>query len=140
MEIYTLENAIYLGMKNDVSFILDSGLNLYEHQASYNPNMPLRDLLYIARQLQKYVKDKSLYSSSIVKIPAPRFVVFYNGTISVQGGTRSKKGEFVLLLRYFHSAYVSVRVIQVHCRSTNSSFFDSSTPTVEICPLFEADE
>lgn len=80
LEVYTLENAIYLGMKNDVSFILDAGLNLYEHQASYNPNMPLRDLLYVARQLQKYVKDKSLYTSSLVKIPAPRFVVFYNGT------------------------------------------------------------
>lgn len=80
LEVYTLENAIYLGVKNDVSFLLDSELNLYEQQASYNPNMPLRDLIYISRELEKYIKDKSLYTSSLVKIPVPRFVVFYNGT------------------------------------------------------------
>lgn len=77
--VYTLENAVYMGLKNDVSFILMSELNLYEHQASYNPNMPLRDLLYIVRQLEKYVQGKSLYSRGLVKIPTPRFVVFYNG-------------------------------------------------------------
>lgn len=63
--MYTLENAVYMGLKNDVSFILMSELNLYEHQASYNPNMPLRDLLYIARQLEKYVQGKSLYSGGL---------------------------------------------------------------------------
>lgn len=80
LEIYTLENAIYMAVKNDVSFLLESELNLYEHQASYNPNMPLRDLIYIAKQLEKYIVKKSLYSSSITKIPVPRFVVFYNGS------------------------------------------------------------
>ena len=53
---------------------------LYEHQASLNPNMPLRDLLYIARQYEKYVKGKSLYADRLMKIPTPNFVVFYNGT------------------------------------------------------------
>ena len=53
---------------------------LYEHQASLNPNMPLRDLLYIARQYEKYVKGKSLYADRQLKIPTPNFVVFYNGT------------------------------------------------------------
>ena len=53
---------------------------LYEHQASLNPNMPLRDLLYIARQYEKYVKGKSLYADRRLKIPTPNFVVFYNGT------------------------------------------------------------
>ena len=80
MEICTLENAIYMGFKNDVSFLFDSEMNLYEHQSSFNPNMPLRDLLYIARQLEKYVVGKTLYSSNLVQIPVPRFVVFYNGT------------------------------------------------------------
>ena len=80
MEICTLENAIYMGFKNDVSFLFDSEMNLYEHQSSFNPNMPLRDLLYIARQLEKYVVGKTLYSSNLVQIPVPRCVVFYNGT------------------------------------------------------------
>ena len=80
LQVVTLENAIYMGMKNDVSFLFDSEMNLYEHQSSFNPNMPLRDLLYIARQLEKYVVGKTLYSSNLVQIPVPRFVVFYNGT------------------------------------------------------------
>ncbi len=79
LEIYTLENAVYMGMKNDVSFLLMSELNLYEHQSTYNPNMPLRNLLYIARQFEKYVKDKSLYSEKRIMLPTPGFVIFYNG-------------------------------------------------------------
>ena len=80
LEICTLENAIYMEVKNDVSFLFDSQMSLYEHQSSFNPNMPLRDLFYIARQLEKYTLGKSLYSSKLRKIPVPRFVVFYNGT------------------------------------------------------------
>ena len=66
LEICTLENAIYMGIKNDVSFLFDSEMNLYEHQASFNPNMPLRDLIYVAKQLEKYMACL-LYTS-----PSPR--------------------------------------------------------------------
>ena len=61
LEIVTLENAIYMGMKNDLAFIIDTNLFLYEHQSTYNPNMPLRDLLYISAEYQKIVDHKSLY-------------------------------------------------------------------------------
>lgn len=74
-----LENAIYMGMHNDISFLIMNETNLYEHQSTYNLNMPLRDLFYIAELLQVYVKDESLYSSKLIKLPTPHFVVFYNG-------------------------------------------------------------
>jgi len=80
LEIVTLENAIYMGMKNDLAFIIDTDLFLYEHQSTYNPNMPLRDLFYISSEYQKLVDKRSLYSSVLQKIPAPQFIVFYNGT------------------------------------------------------------
>ena len=80
LEVNTLENAIYMNMKNDISFVFDFYLNLYEHQATVNPNMPLRDLFYVSKVLQNTVKNQNLYSSKQVKIPAPRFIVFYNGT------------------------------------------------------------
>ncbi len=80
LQIVTLENAIYMNMKNDLAFILDFRLNMYEHQSTFNPNMPLRDLLYVAREYEKLVADKSLYASSLVKVPTPCFIVFYNGT------------------------------------------------------------
>ena len=81
LTINTLENAVYMGMKNDVSFILCGQLSLYEHQSTWNPNMPLRDLLYVARLYEKHMaKDSdSLYGTKLVTIPAPKFVVFYNG-------------------------------------------------------------
>lgn len=83
LEIVTLENAIYMGMKNDLAFIMDMNLYLYEHQSTYNPNIPLRNLFYIADEYQRLVVQKSLYSTVIQKIPTPRFIVFYNGTKKV---------------------------------------------------------
>ena len=40
-------------------------------QSTYNPNIPLRDLFYIASEYQDLVDEKSLYSSGIQKIPTP---------------------------------------------------------------------
>lgn len=79
LEIVTLENAVYMNMKNDLAFLIDMRLNLYEHQSTFNPNMPLRDLFYVAREYQKLAQDASIYASGLVRIPAPRFTVFYNG-------------------------------------------------------------
>ena len=83
LKIVTLENAIYMGMKNDLAFMLETNIYLYEHQSTLNPNIPLRDLIYIGIEYQQYVDDKSLYSSRVQKIPAPKFMVFYNGTDAV---------------------------------------------------------
>lgn len=78
--VTTLENAIYLNMKNDVSFMLYEQLTLYEHQSTKNPNMPLRDLFYVASIYSNLTQNENLYSSIKVKIPEPKFIVFYNGT------------------------------------------------------------
>ena len=80
LKIVTLDNAIYMGMKNDLAFIINTNLFLYEHQSTYNPNMPLRDLFYISGEYQKLVDLKSLYTSTRLRIPTPNFIVFYNGT------------------------------------------------------------
>ena len=81
LEITTLEDAIYMSMKNDVSFIISSTLNLYEHQSTVNPNMPIRGLLYFARQYEAYVKlnELDIHGSSLVRLPTPKYIVFYNG-------------------------------------------------------------
>lgn len=80
LEVVTLEEAICLRIKNDAAFVIDSRLNLYEQQASVNPNMPLRDLYYVVEELKKIAPPGSLYSTTRMKIPTPRFVVFFNGT------------------------------------------------------------
>lgn len=81
LEITTLENAIYMTVKNDVSFVVDMTLNLYEHQSTENPHIPIRDLDYVAKTFAAFYKDKDLYASTQkIKLPNPRFIVFYNGT------------------------------------------------------------
>ncbi len=79
LTINTLKNAIYMAMHNDVSFLIDSRLSLYEHQSTYSPNLPLRYLFYISHLYSQMVRDKNLYGSRIILIPTPRFLIFYNG-------------------------------------------------------------
>ncbi len=74
-----MENAIYMAIKNDLSFVIDSQLSLYEHQSIYSPNLPLRMLLYLADLYADMTKNENLYGKKKVKIPPPQFIIFYNG-------------------------------------------------------------
>lgn len=82
LEIYTMDSFVYMGMRNDLSFLIDMTLNVYEHQSTYNPNMPLRGFFYMSSAYQKYVALNRLdiYSSKMIPLPLPRYYVFYNGT------------------------------------------------------------
>ena len=80
LEINTLGNAIYMCIKNDVSFIIDGRLSLYEHQSTYSPNLPLRFLFYVSHLYAGITNNANLYGTKAVDIPAPEFVIFYNGT------------------------------------------------------------
>lgn len=78
LTITTLDNAIYMTMENDLSFIIDMRLALYEQQSTVNPNLPLRFLMYITDIYSAYTKDMNIYGSKKVQIPLPSFVIFYN--------------------------------------------------------------
>lgn len=80
LEIVTLESAVYLGVKNDIALLIDLNLYLFEHQSTVNPNMPLRFLQYVAAEYGRLTAGENLYSGRQVSIPAPHFMVFYNGT------------------------------------------------------------
>lgn len=81
LEIMTIEDVIYVHMKNDVAFLLSDLLNLWEHQSTFNPNMPARGLGYFAQLYQQYIEKYgvNLYSSKQKKLPFPQYIVFYNG-------------------------------------------------------------
>ena len=81
LKLTTIENIIYITMKNDISFLIGSQMNLFEQQSTFNPNMPLRGLMYFAQLYQKNLseRDEDLFGTRLVKIPAPCFIVFYNG-------------------------------------------------------------
>ena len=86
LEIVTMEDVIFLKMKNDLSFIIARRLNLYEHQSTVNPNMPLRGLIYFAQQYEGIVSagNQSIYGSKCITLPTPEYIVFYNGTDPVE--------------------------------------------------------
>ena len=96
LTITTLDNAMYMTMENDLSFIIDMRLALYEQQSTVNPNLPLRFLMYITDIYSAYTKDMNIYGSKKVQIPLPSFVIFYNGVKSQPDRT-----EF-LLSELFH--------------------------------------
>ena len=79
LTVVTLENAIYMNMKNDLAVVMDFYMDLYEHQSTYNPNIPLRNLHYVAKELRSWSGGRTIYGRQLVKIPTPRFFVFYNG-------------------------------------------------------------
>ena len=91
VELKTLEKGISLTIRNDAAFIIGMNLNIYEHQSTYNPNMPLRHLIYIAEIIKGMVKNRDMYGDSKILIPTPKFVVFYNGR-------RNRPGKEILKL------------------------------------------
>ena len=80
IEINTLNDVLYKGKVNDLSFSLDNRyIVLYEHQATINKNMPVRVLLYLGRLLEKLLDRKSLYREKQIPLMTPEFIVLYNG-------------------------------------------------------------
>lgn len=75
-----IAKCVLLSIRNDASFVPDSYLSLYEHQSTYNPNMPLRFLIYFSNLMLDMVKEEyDLFGKRQIPIPTLKFVVFYNG-------------------------------------------------------------
>ena len=79
IEICTLDKGVSLTVRNDAAFVVDAALSIYEHQSTVCPNMPVRNLIYYTTIISKFVRKKNIYGRTLVRIPAPKFVVFYNG-------------------------------------------------------------
>ena len=75
-----VESGIFARFRNDLSFIFGAYLNLFEHQSTINNNIPVRMLIYVVELITKLIPKEHLYREKAVKIPSPRFVVFYNGS------------------------------------------------------------
>ena len=81
LTIYTIEDVVFMGIKNDISFLVGETLNLYEHQSTENPNMPIRGLMYFAKNYESYIarNDLDIYGSRRQLLPLPQYYVLYNG-------------------------------------------------------------
>ena len=83
LEINTIDDVIYMHLKNDMSFILDDWQNLFEQQSTFNPNQQLRGFFYFADLYKVKYFGKKIYSTRLLKIPTPQYIVFYNGTTNM---------------------------------------------------------
>lgn len=95
IQIYTIDDVIYIKMKNDVSILLESFLYLWEQQSTYNPNMPIRGLMYFSKMYDRYIMENQLniYGKTLIKLPTPRYTVLYNGTEELPGQMKLKLSE-----------------------------------------------
>ena len=128
IEITTLENAIYMGIKNDVSCILDFHLALMEHQSTVNPNMPLRSLMYVADLYEKQTAELDIYSGRQIKLPNPQFVVFYNGL-----DKQPEKRIMFLSDSYYHKdkeVSLELKVLQLNINPGYNEDIVSKCPTL----------
>ena len=131
--ITTIREALYMGMHNDVSFLLAEMMSLYEQQSSFNPNMPLRFLQYTANIYEKYVLEhkRNKYGETLIPLPVPRLVVFYNGR-------REEPDEQYLYLRdAFPPPLREESDIQVRVRMVNINRGRSETLMQRCRPLYE---
>ena len=79
LQVTTLNGGSYMKYKNDASFLLCMSLYMFEQQSSKNPNMPLRFLHYVSDVFRELFSNSVLHRRSMIKIPVPHFVTFYNG-------------------------------------------------------------
>ncbi len=133
IEINTIKEALYLGMHNDTSFMISDTINIYEHQSSFNPNMPLRQLQYLGSLYEKYIKENELnkYSSTLLQLPVPKLVVFYNGI-------RDKQDEIILNLSDSFDERVRAEAdVEVRVRMLNVNY-GHNQKILDVCrPLNE---
>ncbi len=117
LQIMTIENYLYLGMKNDVALMVKDIIGIIEHQSTYNPNMPVRELMYASRLYDKYIQknEYNLYSSKRIPLPTPRLVVLYNGV-------KKKEDQVLKLSDSFDEKYQGVADIEVSVHMYNINY------------------
>ena len=114
VEIVQLEKGVSLSIRNDASYIIDMNFCLYEHQSTYNRNMPLRSMIYFVNALDDWLKENGhdLFGRKRIMIPTPHFVVFYNGVEK-----RQEYEEMRLSQSFYHQ--MEEPEIELVCKAYN---------------------
>ena len=129
----TLKDVLFLGMRNDTSFMIADVMSVYEHQSTFNPNMPLRMLQYVGDLYAGYITENKFnkFGKTLIKLPTPKLVVFYNGEDETDD-------EVILELRdSFEKETQEKADVNVRVRMLNVNY-GKSTELLDACkPLAE---
>lgn len=126
----TIEDAVYMNMKNDVSFLVADTMSFFEQQSTFNPNMPMRFLIYAGMVYSKYIEQTASYrqfSMAQQKAPTPKCVCFYNGK-------QEKEDKIILRLSdaFSGEADIDVRVMMLNINyGRNRELMDACQPLKE---------
>lgn len=131
IEITTIKEVIYMGMHNDVSFLVGNEMNLYEQQSTYNPNMPLRHMQYLGNLYESYIKRRKLnkYGKNLIQLPVPRFIVFYNGMKNIGDETILRLSD-AFPAGAKADVEVTVRMLNINY-GHNQALLEASKPLME---------
>lgn len=129
VEICVLDKGISLSVRNDASFVLDMNLSIYEHQSTICPNMPVRSLIYFVVILEHMIKGRNIYGRRLIKIPTPRFAVFYNGD-------EEQPEQYDLKLSDAFEHPVKNPEIELTCRVYNINY-GKNRELLENCPFLK---
>ena len=134
LTITTLENAIYMGMKNDVSFVIASQLVLYEHQSTVNKNMPLRNLIYVTCIYSALTRNENLYGRTMISLPEPKFVVFYNGTEKIPDVVEQRLSE--AYIRHSGEPDLDLKITILNINEGHNQELAEKSPTLHQYMIF----
>jgi predicted transposase YdaD len=131
IEITTMSDAVYMGMRNDVSFIITEFISLFEQQSTYNPNMPVRQLMYLGRLYDKYIDatKQNLYGKRQIELPVPKLVTFYNGKDDIPDKILKLSDSFSKNAE-LSDVEVNVRLININL-GNNKELLESCRPLKE---------
>ncbi len=129
LEIISLDDAVYIKMKNDVAYLMAGNIALYEHQSSINPNMPIRGFMYFGELYSKLLKRKGarLYNRTLIKIPTPQYVVFYNGNDEYPEESKLRLSDAFINPRDDHDFEFTATVYNINL-GKNKELLDSCKP------------
>ncbi len=115
VEMKTLDKGVSLTVRNDCAFVVDAALSIYEHQSTVCPNMPVRNLIYYTTIVREMIKNHNIYGRSLIKIPIPKFVVFYNGE-------ENQKSEYYMKLSDAFEKNIENPDLELKCIVYNINF------------------
>lgn len=130
IEIITLDNALFLKMKNDIAFLINTTeMCLVEHSSTVCLNYPLRSLLYLSHEYEAILKKRgeNILQYHLVKIPTPRCIVLYNGPaarpereimkLSDAFASKNAKSSLELTVEIFNINYGKNQALQKGCKT-----------------------
>lgn len=129
VEMRTLDKGVSLTIRNDCAFVVDAALSIYEHQSTVCPNMPVRNLIYFSTILEKIVKNRNLYGRRQIKIPVPKFAVFYNGS-------EDQPEEYIMRLSDAFEKKVEDPELELVCKVYNINF-GKNEKILESCKILK---